>query len=93
MGPAQRLHQDHEDSGLPWLTFSANGGLADGNGPGVDDVKLTALGSPYMSNPPSNPLVSIPVPTPQPSSNYTNNGVFSGFYIVADPFTPPAAAQ
>ena len=76
-----------------WLTLSSSGGLADGNGPAVDDVKLTALGGPYMSNPPTNPLVSIPVPAPQPLTNYTNNGAFNGFYIVADPFAPPAADQ
>ena len=29
-----------------WLTFSSNGGIADGYGAGIDDVKLTVLGSP-----------------------------------------------
>lgn len=80
--------------GLYWLTFSANGGAADGNGPGIDDVKLTALGSPYMSNPPTSALTTIPVPAPQNDTIYYGlGGDFSGFYIVADPLTPPAADQ
>ena len=79
--------------GMYWLTLSGNGGLADGNGGGIDDVKLTALGSPYMSNPPFSPLVSIPVPAPQPDTVYTGNGAFTGFYTIAAPFTPPAADQ
>ena len=79
--------------GIYWLTISSNGSTADGYGPGIDDVKLTALGSPYMSNPPTISLTTIPTPAPTPVSNYTNSGAFMGFYIVADPFTPPAADQ
>jgi hypothetical protein len=70
-------------SGYYWLTFSANGGRADGNGAGIDDVKLTALGSLYMSSPPS-AAVSIPVPSPQPGSSVS----YTGFSITADPLTP-----
>ena len=84
--------------GSYWLTFSANNqSAADGYGPGLDDIKVSALGSPYMSNPPTNvapiPLVPIPVPAPQPDTIYNNSGAFSGFYIIADPMTPPAADQ
>jgi hypothetical protein len=73
--------------GYYWLSFAALG-HADDQGGTIDDVKLTALGSPYMSSPPSN-VVSIPVPSPQPSAiiNYT------GFLIVADPLMPTAPLQ
>ena len=74
--------------GLYWLTFSANGGTADGNGGGIDDVKLTALGSLYPGAP-ALPTTIIPVPAPQPDTSYTNSGAFNGFSIVADPQTPP----
>jgi Flp pilus assembly protein TadG len=67
-----------------WLTFSALGN-ADAFGGFVDDVKLTALTSPYYSTY-SSGAVTIPVPTPQPSSDVN----YTGFYIVADPLTPPA---
>jgi len=70
-----------------WLTLSAldNNGTYGG---WVDDVKLTALGSPYMSSPPSS-YVTIPVPSPQPSAST----IYTGFFIIADPLTPPAALQ
>lgn len=73
--------------GLYWLVVSANGSTADGNGGGVDDVKMTALGSPYMSSPAN--ATTIPVPNPQPGSRT----YFDGFYIVADPFAPTAPIQ
>jgi hypothetical protein len=77
--------------GFYWLTFSSQGDPLTGNGAGaaLDDVKLTALGSLYMSNPPTSLLTTIPVPAPQPDTAYTNSGVFNGFSIVADPKTPP----
>jgi len=69
-----------------WLTLSAlNSNIYGGI---VDDVKLTALGSLYMSSPPSNP-VTIPVPSPQPGAAT----IFTGFEIISDPLTPPAALQ
>ncbi len=80
-------------AGVYWLTFSANGGLADGTGPGIDDVKVTAIGSPVMANAPTYPLVTIPTPTPAANTNWSNGGAFTGFNIVADPFAPPAADQ
>jgi len=58
-----------------WLTFSALG-TADGAGGEIDDVKITALGSPYMTGAPSSP-VTIPVPGPQPGSTLS----FTGFSI------------
>ena len=70
--------------GVYWLTFSTNGGIADGYGGGIDDVKLTANGSP--SNAPTGSIVTIPTPAPTPGSTYTNNSAFTGFSIVADPF-------
>ncbi|KQP51413.1 hypothetical protein ASF39_10310 [Methylobacterium sp. Leaf108] len=74
--------------GIYWLTFSANGGTADGNGGGIDDVKVTALGGPYLANPPGN-TTTIPVPDPQPGTRI----YFTGFSIVADPFAPTAPLQ
>ncbi len=65
-----------------WLTFSSLG-TADGNGGIVDDVKITALGSPYMNSPPAN-AVTIPVPDPQPGATVS----FTGFSITADRLTP-----
>jgi hypothetical protein len=80
--------------GIYWLTFSSNGSTADGSGAGIDNVKLTAMGSPYMSGAPTSPLVAIPVPAPQHDTDYYGlNNSFNGFYIVADPLTPPAADQ
>jgi Flp pilus assembly protein TadG len=65
-----------------WLTLSALG-TSDAYGGQIDDVKLTVLGSPYMSSPPSG-AVTIPVPNPQPGAtvSYTN------FSITADRFSP-----
>jgi hypothetical protein len=63
-------------------------GAVDKMGGAIDDVKLTALGSLYMSSPPSS-YVTIPVPSPQPGSSTT----YTGFFIIADPLTPPAAQQ
>ena len=78
-------------TGLYWLTFSANGSVADGNGGAVDDVRLSALGSPYMANPPVG-AVAIPVPAPAPDVAYAPNNTVD-FTIVADPFVPPAPLQ
>jgi Flp pilus assembly protein TadG len=73
--------------GYYWLTLSAMGQV-DKMGDAIDDVKLTALGSLYMSSPPSNP-VTIPVPNPQPgAATY-----FTGFEVISDPLTSPAALQ
>ena len=82
-------------SGVYWLTFSTNGGVADGYGGGIEDVKLTALGGPSMSGAPTSPLVAIPTPAPASDSVYTgpSGATFTGFHIVADPFLPPAADQ
>jgi len=65
-----------------WLTLSALG-TADGFGGQIDDVTITAVGSPYMSSPPSS-AVTIPVPSPQPSTGL----YFNGFSIAADPLAP-----
>jgi Flp pilus assembly protein TadG len=65
-----------------WLTLAALG-TSDAHGGIVDDVQITALGSPYMSSPPSG-AVTIPVPSPQPGSTLS----FTGFSITADPLTP-----
>lgn len=71
--------------GWYWLNFSAQGDpiTALGGGPGIDNVKLTALGSLYSSAP-SSPVVTIPVADPQPGSSL----YYTGFSIVADPLTP-----
>ena len=76
--------------GWYWLTFSAQGDevYGTGNGPAIDDVKLTALGSPYMASSPA-PAVTIPTPGPPPGSRL----YFNGFYIIADPFAPTAPPQ
>lgn len=68
-----------------WLTMSALGN-DDQSGGQIDDVRFTALGSLAMSAPPANP-VTIPVPNPQPGATTS----FTGFDIVADPLTVPAA--
>jgi hypothetical protein len=73
--------------GYYWLTFSAMG-QSDKMGGAIDDVKLTALGSLYLSSPPSN-AVLIPVPSPQNGATTS----FTGFNIISDPLTPPAALQ
>jgi Flp pilus assembly protein TadG len=75
-------------TGLYWLTFSSVSGSGDGYGGSIDDVKLIALGSPYMSYPPAS-VVAVPVPNPQPSGTLS----FSGFVTVVDPFVPPAPPQ
>jgi len=83
-----------------WLTFSATNGTGDsshtgdGAGPAIDNVILTALGSPYMSSPPTTALTVIPTPTPAHDTAYYGlNNAYNGFYIIADPFAPPAADQ
>jgi hypothetical protein len=58
-----------------WLTLAALG-TSDAFGGQIDDVKITALGSPYMTGAPSGP-VTIPVPGPQPGSTLS----FTGFSI------------
>jgi Flp pilus assembly protein TadG len=70
-----------------WLTIAALGS-ADEIGGAIDDVKLTALGSLYMTSPPAN-AVTIPVPGPQPGVTLS----FNGFEIIADPLTAPAPEQ
>jgi hypothetical protein len=62
-----------------WLTIAALG-ASDGQGGAIDNVKLTALGSPVMLNPPSS-YVTIPVPGPQPGSTVG----FNGFSIIDNP--------
>jgi hypothetical protein len=74
--------------GTYWLVFSSSSGAADGYGGSIDDVKLTALGSPYMASPPAS-AVTIPVPNPQPGATTS----YSGFAIIADPSQPPAPLQ
>jgi Flp pilus assembly protein TadG len=69
--------------GYYWLTFAALG-TADQIGGAIDDIKVTVLGSPYMSSPPSSSLTTIPVPDPQPGSSVA----FTGFTITANPLTP-----
>jgi len=71
-----------EKSAFYWLTLSALGTSDLYNGI-VDDVRITALGSPYMSSPPS-AAVTIPVPSPQPGSSIS----YTGFTITADPLAP-----
>ena len=61
-----------------WLTLAALG-ANDGFGGQIDDVKLTALGSPVMSGPPSS-FVTIPVPNPQVHSAIN----FTGFSVLAE---------
>jgi len=67
-----------------WLTLAALG-TADAFGGQIDDVKITALTSPYYSTY-SGSAVTIPVPSPQPSATIS----YGGFYIIADPVAPPA---
>jgi hypothetical protein len=76
-------------TGMYWLFFSGRmAGSANWWGGAVDDVRITALGSPAMTSPPSNPVV-VPVASPQPSSTLSR----TGYIIVADPLTFPAPAQ
>lgn len=74
--------------GYYWLTASSLGVTTEKYGGAIDDVKLTALGSPYLSSPPSS-YVAIPTPGPSPGS-YTTN---TGYEFVNDPLVPPAPAQ
>ena len=67
-----------------WLTVSALGTSDSFHGQ-IDDIKLTALTSPYDSTY-SSGAVTIPAPSPQPAATIS----YSGFYIVANPLTPPA---
>lgn len=69
-----------------WLTFAALGS-SDAFGGQIDDVKITAVGSPY-STPPSGTVIPVPVPSPLPGTGYTNGGSFDGFSITADPVMP-----
>jgi hypothetical protein len=72
-----------------WLSFSTEmAGAASYGGAEIDDVRLTALGSPSMSSPPS-AAMTVPVASPQTSSHTT----FNGFSIVSDPLTFPAPEQ
>ncbi len=74
--------------GYYWLTAASLGTPTAKFGGAIDDVKLTALGSPYMTTPPSS-YVTIPTPGVSPGS-YTTN---TGFEFVNDPLTPPAPTQ
>jgi hypothetical protein len=76
-------------TGTYWLAFSTDmASPGDWSGGAFDDVRLTALGSPAMASPPSNPVV-VPVPSPQNSTVFA----FSGFEIVQDPIIFPAPIQ
>jgi hypothetical protein len=78
-------------SGYYWLAFStemaSTGSIAAG---AVDNVTVTALGSPAMLSPPSNPVV-VPTAGPAPSSQQADPS--GSFFIVADPPTFPAPFQ
>ncbi|MGA2290145.1 TadE/TadG family type IV pilus assembly protein [Bradyrhizobium sp.] len=65
-----------------WLTLAALG-AADVFGGQIDDVRITSVGSPYMSSPPAG-AVTLPVPSPQPGSTIA----YTGFTIPADPLAP-----
>jgi len=65
-----------------WLTLAALG-TADQFGGQIDDIRIKAIGSPYTSSPPAS-VVTIPVPSPLPSSSI----YFTGFSITADPLKP-----
>jgi hypothetical protein len=71
-----------------WLTAASLGTPTATYGGVIDNLQLTALGSPYMSSPPAN-AITIPAPAPTSGSLVT----FTGFEIVANPLTPPAAEQ
>jgi len=58
-----------------WLTLAALG-TSDAFGGQIDDVKITALTSPYYATYASS-AVTIPVPSPQPSSDVTYTGFTS----------------
>ncbi len=78
-------------TGYYWLAFSTQmakaGGIAGG---AVDSVTVTALGSPAMVSPPSNPVV-VPTAGPAPSTQQADPS--GSFFIVADPLTFPAPLQ
>jgi len=74
--------------GYYWLTFSALGTVTEKFAGAIDDVQLWPLGSPYMTTPPSS-YVTIPAPGPAIGQLIT----YSGFEIVANPLTAPAATQ
>jgi hypothetical protein len=76
-------------TGLYWLFFSGRmAGSANWWGGAVDDVRLTALGSPAMTSAPST-YVTVPAAGPQPASTLSQ----TGYLIVADPLTFPAPTQ
>jgi Flp pilus assembly protein TadG len=65
-----------EKPALYWLTFAALG-TSDAYGGIIDDVRITALGSPNMASVPTN-AVTIPVPDPQPDTAIAFNGFSIG---------------
>jgi hypothetical protein len=67
-----------QEPALYWLVL-ASLGAADGFGGQIDDVKITALGSPYMASAPAS-YVTIPVPNTQPGATIS----YTGFSITAD---------
>jgi Flp pilus assembly protein TadG len=78
-------------TGYYWLSFSSElAGYASYGGAEIDDVRLTALGSPAMSSPPSG-VILVPVGSPQTSSINSYTG--AGFSIVSDPLIFPAPEQ
>jgi hypothetical protein len=81
---SRTAHIKIQKPGWYWLTFSALGSQ-DRAGGTIDRVRLTALGSLYMSVPPAG-AVAIPVPAPQPGAAVN----FTGFNIIADPLLAPA---
>ncbi len=69
-----------------WLTASSLG-TADGYGGAIDNLSLVALGSPYMSSPPANPVV-IPAPLPLAGTSVSLPTIYPYYNIVADSFVP-----
>jgi len=65
---------------LYWLVFSILG-TYNGFGAQIDNIYITAYGSPWMSGAPANPI-TIPVPNPQPGSTIS----YTGFSIIADQY-------
>jgi hypothetical protein len=87
---ARSINFEIQKTGEYWLTFSsemANTGNS-GSGGTIADVQLTALGSPAMTSPPSNPVV-VPAAGVQPGGTISANG----YFIVADPLVFPAPQQ
>ncbi len=80
-------------TGYYWLNFSTEmatpasygGGTVVGGA--IDDVKVTALGSPYMLSAPSSAVL---VPAPAPAASTQISDPTSSFYIIADPLSFPA---